>query len=99
MTRAELRRRIASLGDISKGERNAIVCAFLGHSKIVTYCFGYVHCARCEAKIGDTLGGATELSSNVIVEHDCPTCRANFAKLGWADKLYTPTPFPKEKKT
>lgn len=36
----------------------AMLCAWLGHSRAFTYCFGYVYCARCEAQVGDNLGGA-----------------------------------------
>ncbi len=36
----------------------ATLCAWIGHSRAFTYCFGYVHCARCEAQVGDCLGGA-----------------------------------------
>lgn len=27
------------------------------------------------------------------VGHNCPTCRANYEKLGWEDKILTPDPF------
>lgn len=29
----------------------------------------------------------------VRVGHNCPTCRANYEKLGWEDKILTPDPF------
>lgn len=32
----------------------------------------------------------------VRVGHNCPTCRANYEKLGWEDKILTPDPFSDE---
>ena len=63
--------------------RNRITCALIGHSRIVTYCFGYVS-ARCGDQIGDTLGGMTSLENSVVVGHACDICRANYEKLGLA---------------
>ena len=74
-----------------------IVCVFLGHSRIVTNCFGYKNCYRCDDQIGDTLGGSFDMKGKVLVGHDCEMCHANFEALTWRDKLLTPNPFNKEK--
>ncbi len=72
----------------------ATICAWFGHSKIQTHCFGYYNCARCGAEVGDTLGsvypGASEA---VVVGHNCDTCQDNYKKLTWRDKILTPNPF------
>lgn len=92
-TRDDLVRKLAALGEITEPERNRITCALIGHSRIVTYCFGYVSCARCGDQIGDTLGGMTDLENSVVVGHACDICRANYEKLGWQDKLFVANPF------
>lgn len=97
LTKADLMAKLKVLEPVDKEQRNSMVCLLMGHSKIVTYCFGYVNCARCDAQIGDTLGSTHDMRSEVIVGHDCEMCRANFARLGWADKLYAPGPFKKDK--
>jgi hypothetical protein len=73
--------------------RKTIACALLGHSKIVETCFGYINCARCGIRLGDTLGGAYSLEDTVIVGHNCQTCRVNYEKLDWRHKVMTPDPF------
>lgn len=52
--------------------------------------------ARCGGLIGDTLMGGYYDPSAVLVGHNCPTCRANYAKLGWEDLVLTPDPFRAE---
>jgi DNA-directed RNA polymerase subunit RPC12/RpoP len=79
-----------------KNLKNKVVCALLGHSKIVTGCFGYVYCARCGEQIGDALGGCFDASKVVIVGHNCPTCQKNYKKLTWKDKIFCPNPFKQE---
>jgi hypothetical protein len=69
-----------------------VTCATIGHSRIKTTCFGYWSCARCREQVGDSLGGAYGGEDDVIVGHDCPTCRANAAKLTWKDRLFAPDP-------
>lgn len=96
MTEEELNAKIAALGEIGDKERNSIVCALIGHSKIITTFFGYVSCARCEAQIGDALGGYFDGSKSVIVGHKCEQCEANFKNLSWRDTLYAPDPFAEE---
>lgn len=95
-SKKDLLAKIKALGDITKEQRNEIVCSLIGHSRIVTYCFGYVNCARCDAQTGDTLMGLRSLEENVVVGHDCEVCRANYKKMSWRDRLYTKNPFPKE---
>lgn len=96
-TREDLVRKLGALGEITEPERNRIACALIGHSRIVTYCFGYVSCARCGDQIGDTLGGMTDLGENVVVGHACDICRANYEKLSWQDKLFVANPFEGQK--
>ena len=94
MKREEYDAKMAALEPMGEGQREAVTCALLGHSKIVTGCFGYVYCARCGEQIGDALGGCFYGTEDaVIVGHNCPTCRANYEKLGWEDKILCPDPF------
>lgn len=94
MNQDEVEKRIQGL---QPEQATAVVCALIGHSRIVTTCMGYVHCARCNAQIGDTLAGASSTQSNVIVGHDCPTCRENIKTCTWVDTFMTPDPFdPRE---
>lgn len=97
ITEAELLAKIEALGDISEEQRNEITCSLIGHSRIVTACFGYVHCARCGAQLADRLGGAgfNGAPDAVFVGHNCPQCRENFEKMGWEDRIFTPDPFAK----
>lgn len=71
---------------ITPEQRKAVYCVMHGHSRIVETFFGYVHCARCGAQIGDLLAGAFNASDCVIVGHACGLCKRNFAKLGKTDK-------------
>lgn len=96
LTEKELLDKITALGDISEDQRNAIVCALIGHSKIQKHCFGYFYCARCGDLLGDKLGGYYDTSDAVIVGHNCEVCRANYKKLSWKDKLFCPDPFKEE---
>lgn len=96
MSRQELEQKIAALkglGGISEEQQREIICTLIGHSRIITICFGYVSCARCEHQIGDTLAGMFDTSDCVIVGHNCEACRANYEKLDWTDKYLTPDPF------
>lgn len=81
----------------NKRQRNEIVCALIGHSRIQETCFGYYNCSRCGQQLGDTLGGFYPFASEVvIVGHDCRVCRKNYKKCTWRDKLYCPDPFKKD---
>jgi hypothetical protein len=96
ITLAEVKRRLVG---VEKGRRGMMVCALIGHSRIITACFGYVHCARCEAQVADKLGGAgySQAAECVQVGHNCPTCRKNFKAMGWRDKFLAPNPFTRAK--
>ena len=94
MDQNEVQARIQGLDDETA---KSVVCALIGHSRIVETCFGYIHCARCGAQIGDSLGGASSTKENVIVGHACDTCRENFTKCDWRDTFMTPDPFDPEK--
>ena len=97
MTKKELLEKIQALGPISDQQRNEIVCSLIGHSLIVTQCFGYVNCARCGAQVGDKLiSGYSNAPKAVFVGHSCSTCQENYKKLTWQDKIFCPDPFKKE---
>ena len=93
MTKAEYTAKIAAMEPLTDEERKNVTCALLGQSHITTGCWGYVYCARCGEQLGDSLGGCFYDPLEVRVGHNCPTCRANYKKLGWKDKVLTPDPF------
>lgn len=94
MTKKELTQRLAAMGPLPDEETDKIVCALIGHSRIVTYCFGYQYCARCSAQVGDTLG-SVGIGVCVIVGHKCEECETNMKKMTWRDTYRTPDPFAK----
>ena len=96
-TKKELESKLEALGDISLEQKKEVVCALVGHSNIEEYCFGYVSCSRCGTQIGDTLAGSYENKKQVVVGHNCETCRANYKKLNWRDTYLAPDPFTEEK--
>lgn len=86
---------------IPKGEkvaRAAAVCGLVGHSRLRTFCFGYHYCGRCDAQLGDSLGGAY-VAKGVVVEchgkgiklEGCD-CREVAKTLTWRDTLLVDTP-------
>ena len=87
MTQKEVLRRVKGLNG---GQRRSVICSLVGHSKVIETCFGYVHCARCDAQIGDTLCGVFDGDGCVIVDHDCPKCKAAAVNLDWRDLLGLP---------
>jgi len=92
----ELKSKIAGLGDIDIEKKKEIICTFIGHSLIQTSCFGYKYCGRCGEQVGDSLGGIWyDAEKAVLAGHNCKTCRANFKKLSWREKLYCRNPFAK----
>lgn len=93
MTKVEVLRRLKGLDE---NTQKAMACALIGHSDIVTSCFGYVSCSRCGAHLGDTLAGAYSNDNAVVVGHNCPTCRKNYERLTWRDTFMAPDPFAKE---
>lgn len=96
-TRSEVLQRIKGL---PKEQQRSVVCALVGHSLVVTGCFGYIYCARCEQQIADSLAGINANAEiQVRVGHNCSTCRSNYKKLDWRHKLLTPNPFAKQPTT
>jgi hypothetical protein len=89
-TLKEVKARIAGLDEVTQ---KSVVCALVGHSNIITGCLGYWNCGRCDAQIGDSLGGSFQPVNQVIIGHDCKTCRANAKKLTWKDTFLAPDPF------
>lgn len=73
-----------------KGKLKAVFCALFGHSRIQEVYFGYFYCARCGAQIGDSLGGMYDASKSVLDGCGCDTCRENYKKLTWRDKMFCP---------
>lgn len=74
----------------------AIFCILFGHSRITSVCFGYHYCGRCGNQIGDSLGACYDGSKDVVIGHNCPTCKANYKTLTWKDKFLAPNPFKAE---
>lgn len=93
MILAEVKRRVKGL---EEGAARSVVCALVGHSRIVHLCFGEVSCARCGARIGDTLMSAFDLRKHVITGHDCKTCRANRKALDWTSTFLVPAEVAEE---
>ena len=83
----------ARIEGLTEREAKRVVCALVGHSRIQIPDFRYFYCARCEAYVGDNVGSSYDLMEVVIVDHDCPTCRANYETLTWHDTFLTPDPF------
>ncbi|MBP8689027.1 hypothetical protein KBH77_01600 [Patescibacteria group bacterium] len=98
-TKEELLKILDKIPIKNKQQRNELVCSLIGHSRICDTFWGYRYCGRCGAQLGDSLGsidfGAKE---SVIIGHNCPTCRENYKKCDWRDKLYVKNPFTKTKK-
>jgi hypothetical protein len=98
-TKKDLLKKLKALALHTNDDRNEVVCALIGHSRIQTTFFGYFYCGRCEAQLGDSLGSIyPDAEKVVLVGHNCKTCRANYKNMTWRDKLYAPDPFKKEKK-
>lgn len=89
-----------ALHDVPKDRQAAVVCALVGHSRIVTFCFGYIYCGRCDTQIADKLAGAgyDQARECVQVGHNCAICRSNYKKLTWKDKFLAPNPFKRKEK-
>ena len=95
MTKKELLKKLKLLDLKDGGQIKHIVCTLIGHSNIETICIGYHYCGRCGNQVGDTLAGAYTNGKMVIINHNCPTCRENYKKMGWRDKFMVPDPFKK----
>ena len=90
MTRKELAK---ALKGIPAAKRKAVTCSLIGHSRMLEPpCFGYWSCGRCEAQIGDSLGGAFSAKDAVVKGHGCPDCEKNAKALTWQDKALMPDP-------
>ena len=99
-TKKDLLKILKNIPYEDKEQRNEIVCSLIGHSRIQTNWFGYHDCARCGARMGDTLGGIYPFASQaVIMEHNCDKCRENYKKCTWKDKIYVKNPFKKKDKS
>lgn len=93
MTKAEVKKRIAGLGE---GQQKEMVCVLVGHSRILEFCFGYHHCARCMALLGDSLAGSYQDNNAVYPSHlgrkikGC-NCAENAKAMTWRDTFKAPT--------
>lgn len=93
MARAEVLRRVRGL-DIDS--QRSVVCGLIGHSRIRDFCFGYHHCARCSALLGDSLAGAYSDDTAVYPSHlgrsgfEGCRCNENLKTLTWRDRLFVP---------
>lgn len=92
-TKKELLGKLKALGKLDLGTKKNVVCSLIGHSNIQTVFFGYVSCARCGQQVGDCLAGVYQNDKQVVVGHNCETCRKNFDQLSWKDKYLCPDPF------
>lgn len=94
MKKGELIEKLRILGLRDKETEKKIVCALLGHSKIIFSCLGITACGRCKAAIGGYL--VHNASDKVIIGHNCDTCKENYKKLSWRDKFLVEDPFSDE---
>ncbi len=92
-TENDLMEIIKNIPFVNDGQRNEVVCSFIGHSNIIDTCRWYVYCWRCKAQIGDSLGWYYDNPWAVIIWHKCDICTANYDKCTWKDKLYVDDPF------
>ncbi len=86
-TKTELLKKLESMKIKSAEKKARVVCAIIGHSRIVSMCFGYVSCSRCQDQIGDTLASSFDLDKCVVVGHNCTKCQANLKKMTWRDRF------------
>lgn len=91
MTKKRVLEGLKAFGDIDDDTKKAIVCALVGHSRIVQNCFGQITCARCDAIVGDALAGYYDGSNKVFMQHNCEACRAQYETLTWRSKLFAPS--------
>ena len=77
------------IGGIDEEVQQKMVCAMVGHSRLLTQCFGYHHCARCGAQVGDSLGGSFRDVDNkmglTIINCACEKCSTSYAAFTWKD--------------
>ena len=91
LTLEDVKVRIAGLAEETQRK---MVCALVGHSRLLTHFFGYHYCARCEAQVGDSLGGAFQDRDNklklAILGCTCEQCVSNYAAFDWKDTFLVP---------
>jgi hypothetical protein len=90
---AELNEILSHIPIKDEEQKKKVICSMFGHSKIVIACWGYINCGRCGYQLGDTLAGCYDTRNLVIIGHSCETCRKNYEKMTWKDKLLVPDPF------
>ena len=91
LTNKEARVKLRALGDLPIATKRSVLCQLVGHSNVLSGCFGYISCVRCSDQIGDTLAGCYTNKDAVIVGHGCKDCRANRKRLTWRDLLLLPS--------
>lgn len=84
---------------LTREEKDTMVkqylCNIYGHPRIVSSSFGYIHCARCEEQIADSLGGYFNPDGYVLMNHDCNKCKKAYAALEDHELFMSPNPFTK----
>jgi hypothetical protein len=84
------------IAKVPKDRQGAMVCSIVGHSRIVSSCFGYITCERCHVQIADKLVGSyAQAEACVQVGHNCEICRLNYQKMNWRDKFMVADPLTK----
>lgn len=77
--------------DVPTERAASVICGLVGHSRVCARCMGYRYCARCDAQLGDALGGVDPDAENaVLLDHGCDTCREVAKTLNWTDTLGLP---------
>ena len=84
------REALAAIAAFPKEKKASAMCALVGHSRLLDFCFYYFTCARCDAQVGDSLTGSFVAKGVVVSGHgklkvkECD-CRAVAKKLTWRD--------------
>ena len=92
-TKKELLSLLKTMPIKNKENRNEIVCALIGHSKICSSFWGYRNCGRCGVQLGDSLGSIDfGNEQSVIIGHNCEKCQENYKACTWRDKMYVVNP-------
>ena len=73
-----------------------LLCAAIGHPPVIDICFGEVTCARCEARLGDTLAGVYSTKGKFVRGHglpkgmkECEECETIWKSLTPGQRLLT----------
>ncbi len=95
MTTSELKTKLKSLGNITKKQRNSIVCILIGHSRIRYITWGCIYCARCDEMLIDGLVSTPDpeyFKDDVYIEcphgSNCKKCAEHKKKLTWKDEIF-----------